>query len=59
MDKNMSEMRNMTLENIAKAVNGTYVGTDDLKSRVVCGVVIDSRQVEEGYLFVQIGRAHV
>ena len=46
-------MKNMTLENIEKA-GGRYIGTEAEKKTEVLGVVIDSRQVESGYLFVAI-----
>ena len=44
----------MTLENIEKACGGRYIGTEAEKKTEVLGVVIDSRQVESGYLFVAI-----
>ena len=47
-------MKNMTLENIEKACGGRYIGTESEKKTEVLGVVIDSRQVESGYLFVAI-----
>ena len=47
-----NEMPNMTLENIAAACHGTYVGKEELKAKVICGAVIDSRLVEEDYLFI-------
>lgn len=47
-------MKNMTLENIEKACGGRYIGTEAEKKTEVLGVVIDSRQVESGYLFVAI-----
>ena len=47
-------MKNMTLENIEKACGGRYIGTEAEKKTDVLGVVIDSRQVESGYLFVAI-----
>lgn len=47
-------MKNMTLENIEKACGGRYIGTEAEKKAEVLGVVIDSRQVESGYLFVAI-----
>lgn len=49
-----SQMPNMTLKNIAKACNGTYIGTAELEEKVICGAVIDSRLVEEDYLFIPI-----
>ena len=47
-------MKGMTLENIAKACGGEYFGSENLKSETVKGIVIDSRKVEEGFLFVPI-----
>lgn len=47
-------MKNMTLENIEKACGGRYIGTEAEKKTEVLGVIIDSRQVESGYLFVAI-----
>lgn len=47
-------MKNLTLENIAKASKGTYHGDSSKKSREVAGVVIDSRKVQKDYLFVAI-----
>ena len=48
------EMPNMTLKNIALACEGTYVGPCELEEKVICGAVIDSRLVEEDYLFIPI-----
>ena len=48
------EMPNMTLKNIALACEGTYVGEESLLDKVICGAVIDSRLVEEDYLFIPI-----
>lgn len=48
-------MKNMTLEAIAKAVDGVaYNTTDKIGNVTAKGVVIDSRQVEEGYIFIAI-----
>lgn len=47
-------MRNLTLENITKACQGTYYGDESLFCQEVEGVVIDSRKVKPGYLFVAI-----
>ncbi len=44
----------MTLENIAKACGGTYVGDDALRGSEITGAVIDSRQAEPGYLYIPI-----
>lgn len=45
-------MRNMTLENIAKAASGLYVGPEDKKQACIEGAVLDSRKVEKDYLFI-------
>ncbi len=47
-------MKNLTLENIAKACRGTYIGSDTQKTTEISGVAIDSRLVEHGFLFVPI-----
>lgn len=44
----------MTLKNIVFACEGTYVGDEALLDKVICGAVIDSRLVEEDYLFIPI-----
>lgn len=48
------QMPNMTLKNIAKACDGVYIGDAKLQEKTVCGVVIDSRLVEQDYLFIPI-----
>lgn len=52
-------MKNMTLANIAKACGGTYIGSEDEKQILIKGAVTDSRQVEEGFLFIPIKGARV
>lgn len=47
-------MKNMSLELIAKACNGVYVGSEEEKSSCVSGITIDSRKIEQGNLFVAI-----
>lgn len=47
-------MKNMTLQNIVVACNGTYFGTESEKEKEVAGVVIDSRLVEKDFLFIPI-----
>ena len=47
-------MPNMTLENIAKACDGTYVGESADLQKVIAGAVTDSRKVEKDYLFIPI-----
>lgn len=48
------KMPNMSLKNIALASEGTYVGDEALLDKVICGAVIDSRLVEEDFLFIPI-----
>lgn len=52
-------MRNLTLENITKACKGIYHGDEYAKTKEVAGVVIDSRKVEQDFLFVAIDGEHV
>lgn len=47
-------MRNLTVENIAKAVGGSYFGPENLLQKEISGVTLDSRQVEEDFLFVPV-----
>lgn len=47
-------MSGMTLENIARACQGKYVGDEKLLSEQISGAVTDSRQVTDGYLFIPI-----
>lgn len=47
-------MPNMSLKNIAMSCGGTYIGDEALADKVICGAVIDSRLVEEDYLFIPI-----
>lgn len=47
-------MKNLTLANIASACGGQYVGDEALKNVEIKGAVTDSRQVEEGYLFIPV-----
>lgn len=48
------EMPNMTLKNITLACEGTYIGPAEQEEKVISGAVIDSRLVEENYLFIPI-----
>lgn len=52
-------MKNMTLENIAVACCGIYVGDEKLKNSVITGVEKDSRLIEEGYLYLPFVGARV
>ena len=52
-------MKNMTLANIAAACGGTYYGTEADREKVIAGAVIDSRLVEQDYLFIPIKGARV
>lgn len=45
-------MKNMTLQNIAKAVGGKLLYAQGKEEELVTGVVLDSRKVEPGFLFV-------
>ena len=47
-------MRNMTLQAIANAVGGELYNGQGYEEITTKGVVIDSRQVEDGYLFIAI-----
>lgn len=49
-----NQMPNMTLRNITEACGGTYVGSQEHLLDVVEGVVIDSRQVKRGFLYIPI-----
>ena len=52
-------MKEMSLNQIARACQGTYVGSEEQKSREVTGIDIDSRKIESGYLFVAVKGARV
>ncbi len=52
-------MKHMTLEHIAGACHGTYIGDKGKLQTIICGAVTDSRQVKEGYLFLPIKGAKV
>ncbi|MCI9082885.1 MAG: UDP-N-acetylmuramoyl-tripeptide--D-alanyl-D-alanine ligase [Lachnospiraceae bacterium] len=47
-------MKNMTLEHIAQACHGTYIGDQSKIGTEMKGAVTDSRQVEEGFLFIPL-----
>ena len=47
-------MKNMTLENIAKACGGTYHGMEADRIKEICDITTDSRQARAGSLFVAI-----
>lgn len=47
-------MKNMTLENIAKACGGTYCGSDADRTKEIGDITTDSRQAKAGSLFVAI-----
>lgn len=49
-----NQMPNMTLETVAVACEGTYVGPQEKKQQIITGVVRDNRDVQEGNLFVAI-----
>lgn len=54
-----TDMKNMTLANIAVACGGTYYGTEVDKEKVIAGAVIDNRLIEKDYLFIAIKGARV
>lgn len=52
-------MKELTLHNIANICGGTYFGAKEEESKEITGVVIDSRQVKTGDLFLAIKGARV
>ena len=52
-------MKHMSLREITLACGGTYYGNDASLSAEVTGVAIDSRKIEEGFLFIPIKGARV
>ncbi|MDL2295782.1 UDP-N-acetylmuramoyl-tripeptide--D-alanyl-D-alanine ligase [Lachnospiraceae bacterium OttesenSCG-928-E19] len=52
-------MQNMSLEQIAGAVKGTYCGNESVKHKNIKGVAIDSRKIEDEFLFIPIKGARV
>lgn len=52
-------MKNMTPERIAAACGGTYIGSEETKKREIKGAVIDSRLVEQDFLFIPVKGARV
>ena len=52
-------MKNLTLEHIAEACKGIYVGPEEKKQLEVKSIFTDSRKAEEGGLFVPIKGARV
>ncbi|GHU44817.1 UDP-N-acetylmuramoyl-tripeptide--D-alanyl-D-alanine ligase [Clostridia bacterium] len=47
-------MKNMTLENIALACGGQYVGAKEKKQCFISGAVTDSRDVGQDFLFIAV-----
>lgn len=47
-------MKNMTLDNIAKACGGVYHGSESDRAKEICDITTDSRQAKDGSLFVAI-----
>lgn len=45
-------MKNLSLENITTVCDGTYYGSQEDKELIVDGVVLDSRKIQKGYLFI-------
>lgn len=48
------KMEGMTLEAVARAVNGSYTGPEEGKKLTLASITIDSRKVEKDCLFVAI-----
>ena len=44
-------MKNLTLRAIVSACDGKYFGPDEHLEKEVSGIAIDSRKIEEGWLF--------
>ncbi len=47
-------MKNMTLKHITEACHGTYIGQENKIQTEIKGAVTDSRQVEDGFLFIPL-----
>lgn len=47
-------MKNLTLQKIAEVCGGTYIGSGEDKEKSIAGAVIDSRLVQQDYLFIPI-----
>ena len=45
-------MKNLSIENITRACNGTFHGDESILNQEVSGGVIDSRKVQPGYLLI-------
>lgn len=52
-------MKGLSLETIASACGGTYVGDPSLLGREILGVAIDSRKIQTDFLFIPIKGARV
>lgn len=52
-------MKSMSLKEIASACGGRYCGDNALLTVEVTGVAIDSRKIQDGYLFIPIKGARV
>ena len=53
------KLKNMTIENIANACKGTYIGDKALLKEKITGVEKDSRLIEKGYLYLPFVGARV
>ena len=52
-------MKHMSLQEITTACGGKYYGDESFLSKEVSGVAIDSRKIEQGFLFIPIKGARV
>lgn len=51
-------MKNLTLENITKAVSGIYFGPENLQNKEIADVTTDSRKITKDCLFIPIKGEH-
>ena len=52
-------MRHFTVRQFAKACQAQYFGPEEVLEQEIHGVVIDNRQIEEGYLFAAVAGERV
>ena len=55
----MKNMRHFTVRQFAKACQAQYLGPEEVLEQEIHGVVIDNRQIEEGYLFAAVAGERV
>ena len=52
-------MRHFTVRQFAKACQAQYFGPEEVLEQEIHGVVIDNRQIEEGYIFAAVAGERV